>query len=400
MGAPGRGTTSLPTTTQPGRQQGPLDPTQQQQQRFPEMERPIFLSGKVLMNDGTPPPDPVQIERVCNGQPRPEAWTDSKGRFSFQLGQNSHMMADARVSSNDPLGGSNFPGAGGGGFPGGGNTMGGMGRSGRGISERDLIGCELRASLPGYRSEIVNLSGRRTLDNPDVGTIVMHPLANVEGKTFSMTSAMAPKDAKKAYDKGMDLLKKKKSGEALKEFEKATTGYPKYAIAWHQLGLLHEADKRPEDARKAYQQSLAADSRYVKPYLQLAGLAIQEQKWQELAETTDRIIKLDPIDFPQAYFFNSVANYNLQKYDEAEKSAREAVKRDERHRWPKAQHVLGILLAMKDDYSGAVDNIKGYLKFAPNAGDADTVKKQLSDFEKRLTTVDASAQNTQEPKPQ
>jgi tetratricopeptide (TPR) repeat protein len=376
-----------------------MDPNQQQ--RFPEMERPIFLSGKVVMDDGTPPPEPVQIERICNGQPRPEAWTDSKGRFSFQLGQNSHMMADASVSANDPLGGSNFPGAGGGGFPSSGGSMGSMGgRSGRGISERDLMGCELRASLAGYRSEIVNLSGRRMMDNPDVGTIILKPLANVEGKTFSMTSALAPKDAKKAYEKGMDLLKKRKGPEALKEFEKATAAYPKYAVAWHQLGMLHEADKRAEDARKAYQQSVAADSRFVKPYLQLAGLALNDQKWQALADTTDRIIRLDPVDFPQAYLFNAFANYNLQKYEEAEQSAREAVKRDERHRWPKAQHLLGILLAMKDDYAGAVDNIKGYLKFAPNAGDADTVKKQLSDFEKRLTTVDAAAQTPQEPKQQ
>src|SRR5262249_19613677 len=45
--------------------------------RFPEMQqRPIFLSGKVMLDDGTPPPEPVTIERVCNGNPRAEAYTD------------------------------------------------------------------------------------------------------------------------------------------------------------------------------------------------------------------------------------------------------------------------------------------------------------------------------------
>jgi hypothetical protein len=48
------------------------DPRERQQ--FPDMmQRPIFLSGKVIMEDGTPPPDSVVIERVCNGMPRPEA---------------------------------------------------------------------------------------------------------------------------------------------------------------------------------------------------------------------------------------------------------------------------------------------------------------------------------------
>ncbi len=388
--APGRGPT---TTPQPGRND-PFDPNgRNQQNRFPEMERPIFLSGKVVMDDGTPPPEPVQIERVCNGQARPEGWTDSKGRFSFQLGQNSAMMADASYSNSDGFGGG-FPQAGGG--AGGMNSsMGSMG-SRRGISERDLMGCELRANLAGYRSDIVNLSGRRMMDNPDVGTIIMKPIANVEGKTFSMTTAMAPKDARKSYEKGLDLLKKKKPAEARKEFEKATTVYPKYAVAWHELGRVYEATQQNDEALKAYQQAIAADSRFVKPYLQLAGMAIGAQNWQGVAENTNRIIKLNPIDFPQAYFYNSVAYYNLQKYEEAEKSARETVQRDERHRFPKAQHLLGILLAMKDDYQGAVDNIKGYLKFAPSAGDADVVRKQLSDFEGRLNAT-ASAQGAQTP---
>ena len=30
--------------------------------------RPVFLSGKVVMEDGTPPPDAVIIERVCGGE--------------------------------------------------------------------------------------------------------------------------------------------------------------------------------------------------------------------------------------------------------------------------------------------------------------------------------------------
>src|ERR1022692_4843252 len=52
--------------------------------RFPDQTRPIFLSGKVMLEDGTPPPESVTIEKVCNGNPRAQGYTDSKGRFSFQ----------------------------------------------------------------------------------------------------------------------------------------------------------------------------------------------------------------------------------------------------------------------------------------------------------------------------
>jgi superkiller protein 3 len=222
------------------------------------------------------------------------------------------------------------------------------------------------------------------MDNPDVGTIVLRRIAGVEGLTTSMTTLQAPKDAKKAFDKSRDLLKKNKAAEAQKELEKAVQIYPKYAVAWFQLGQIHQNGKRTEDARNAYQQALAADSKYVNPYMQLAAIAAGEQKWQEVADSTDRLVKLNPVDFPQAFFYNSVANYNLQNFEVAEKSAREAVKLDTQHRMPKAQHLLGILLAMRNELAPAAEHMRGYLQFAPQAADVDQVRKQLTEIESRL----------------
>ncbi len=370
-GRPGAQPTPMPTPDTrrlPGQQQPPG--------RMEDMPRPIFLSGKVMLSDGTPPPDSVVIERVCNGVPRPEAYTDSKGHFSIQLGMNSTVMADASVSStaDSPFDGPMSTGqrTGGFGFPG----------QGRGLTEQQLMGCELRASLAGFRSESVMLAGRRMMDNPDVGVIILHRLANVEGTTISITSLNAPKDAKKAYEKGRDELKKKKLANAQKELQKAVTAYPKYAAAWYELGRVHEAQNNAEEARKCYAASLEADGKYLHPYMQLAGLAARDRKWQEVADTTDRLIRLDPVDFPQAYFYNSVANYNLGKVEAAEKSAREAQKLDTAHRFPKVNHLLGIILADRREYGAAAENLRNYLKFAPNATDAETVRGQLSELEK------------------
>ena len=168
-GTPGGGRPTSPQQPGEGRGQFPG----QERQQFPEMERPIFLQGKVMLDDGTPAPPQTVIERVCNGRPIPEGYADSKGRFSFQLGQNTSFIADASFGGDDRDMTSMNRGMGnpqtGGGM--GGPTMGG--RGGRGVSERDLVGCELRASLPGYRSSSVELSGRRMFDNPDVGTIML-----------------------------------------------------------------------------------------------------------------------------------------------------------------------------------------------------------------------------------
>ena len=356
-------TPSIPSTT------GPTTTSP-----FPtDMPRPIYVSGRVMMEDGTPPPESIVIERVCNGQPRPEGYTDSKGRFNFELGRNSAIMVDASNSS----GGFDSQGR-------MGNTSSSsrLGADNNPFSDRNLAGCEIRAAMVGFRSSIVNLAGRRMMDNPDIGTILLKRMANVEGFTFSATTNMAPKDAKKAFEKGLDLVKKKKPAEALKEFEKATAAYPKFSAAWYELGHVQEGQNSMEDARKSYELSIASDPKFVKPYLPLLGMALQKGNWEEIAELSAKTVKHNPYEYPQVFFYNALANLNLKNLDQAEKSALAAQKLDEKGRIPRIRYVLGIVQAQKSDFKAAGENLKAYIAASPGASDIETVKKQLGEIEK------------------
>ena len=374
---PGGGGSTMPTNptspTQPniGNTNSPFPGTQPN--TFPDnsIDRPLFLSGKVVMEDGTPPPESVVVHLTCNTNPRPIAYTDSKGYFNANLRDklNNGVMADA----SDP-----YSGGGGRSDPWANNTNPRL-RNGPGMG--DLMGCRVEANLAGFRSEGVDLGARRSLDDPNIGTLILHRLANVEGLTISATSAMAPKDAKKAFEKGRSDEQKQKWDDAQKEFSKAVEIYPKYAAAWFELGNVQQKHQDAEGARKSYAQSLAADSKFVSPYLQLANMAAAEQKWQDVADDTDRLLHLNPVDFPQAWMFNAVANYNLQKFEVAEKSAREGLSHDPAHHFPTNSHLLGVLLAQKKDYAGSVQNLRDYLHYAPNATDANEVKKQLTEME-------------------
>lgn len=336
--------------------------------------RPIFLSGKVVLEDGTPPPESVVIQRVCGSVVRPEGYTDSKGRFSFQLGQNNSMIPDASIGYSG-MGGQ------GSGLGGQSSGMGGFNSSG-GINTRDLAGCGLRAVLPGYRSDELSLNGIRPLDRPDLGTIVLHRYANVEGTTISMTSLQAPKEAKKAFDKGRSAISKKKWAEARQQLEKAVGLYPQYATAWCELGRALEESGDIPGARKAYAQALTTDTKFVTPYIQLAGIAVKEGNWRDVADTTDRVVKMNPADFPGMYLYNSVAHYNLKEFTAAEKSARESLKLDTQHRFPQANHLLGVILARKGEYTEAATYMKTYIQIAPGASDIDLVRKQLVEVER------------------
>jgi tetratricopeptide (TPR) repeat protein len=129
----------------------------------------------------------------------------------------------------------------------------------------------------------------------------------------------------------------------------------------------------------------------------LARLALRDKNWEDLAATTNRLLKLDAADFPEAYYYNALANFRLKKPDDAESSARQALKLDTAHRFPQASHILGLLLYRKRDYAGASEQLRNYLQLAPNAPDALQVKGQLAELEHLAT---ASKPSSDAPQPQ
>jgi len=332
-----------------------------------------------MLEDGTAPTESVVIERVCSGSAHSEGYTDSKGYFSIQLGSRSNgVMQDA----SEDMGGFSGASAGGlGGFGGGGLGQSNTTRNGMGSDAR-LMDCDLRARLAGFRSQSVSLANRRPMDPPDIGTILLHRLSPTEGTTISALSLAAPKDAKKAYEKGMDALKKKKVQDAVKNFEKAVEVYPKYAAAWYELGRFHIAQGDAAMARGYFQEAVKADPKFVAPYMELAVIEWKGEKWQEVADLTEKLVKLDSFDYPQAYFLNALSNYYLKNFEAAEKSAREAVRLDTRKQYLTTVRLLGVILAQKQDYAGATEQLKSYLQLAPQASDAATVRSQLSQLEK------------------
>ena len=321
-----------------------------------------------MMEDGTPAPDGVVIECVRNGTARPEAYTDAKGRFSFQLGQSSYMLPDARVVGSGA--GARSPGI----------------SSDRPAGSRagaDQMSCgEVRASFQGYRSSVVLIGNNQTY-YADVGTIILRRTAHTEGSTITLTSLEAPRDAQKAYEKGRKESEQEKWQASEQQFEKAVRIYPRYAAAWFELGKSLEGQNKIAEAREAHRKALEADSKFVNPYLRLANIAAREKKWQEVSDTTAQVIRLNPIDFPDAHYLHAAANYNLHNLDAAEQSSRAVLKLDAERRYPAVYHLLGLILAARGDFAGAAAQMNEYLRLVPDASDAGIVRGQLAEAERR-----------------
>ena len=344
---PGSSGTTTPTPSRP-------DPRFDMGDTYPSV---FYIMGKVVANDGTPLSDRAAIQSNCRGAVKTEAYTDSKGNFSFEFGRNRNRISEIGSASDSP-GIAQLPNQ--------------MQRS----MSRDLRECQLTAVLPGFVSQTVDLATKdRDMGSLDVGRIVVQRMAKVEGMTIS--AKPVPEAARKNYFKGLEEKQKGKLGQAQEKFQKAVQAYPEYASAWLELGRVQNEQKDPTSARESFRKSIAADSTSLPPYQELAQLEAQDKQWQELADTTDQMIKIDPSNYPQFWFFNGVSKYYLNRIDDAENSMVQGIKVDSAHKVPKMEYVLGVIRMQKGDRAGAAEHLHKFLALVPAGPEAEDAQKKL-----------------------
>jgi len=347
-----------------------------------------------MVDDGSKISFPATIERVCAGNPHAEGYTDTQGYFSLVLGQATDVIADAsETPSNASRGGAmQLPGIASAGTGLGNNTN----QTGRGLgADNRMSNCELRANLAGYTSKTINLTGRTSLDNPDIGTILVHRMGESDnGTTVTATTLRAPKEARRALQKGLELAKKNKPEEAIASLQEAVKVYPQFAYAWFELGKLQADNDHTADGHESFEAAIKAEPRWPDPYMELALMGVKAHDWREVAETTDRVVHLNSFEYPQAYFLNGAANFNLHHVDVAERSALAAEKVDTQHVCPQIEQLLGTIYVERRKYPEAVEKFRSYLMLAPNASDAQATRQQVAVLEKMLTQASQVAEKT------
>jgi tetratricopeptide (TPR) repeat protein len=252
----------------------------------------------------------------------------------------------------------------------------------------ELDGCELKAVLPGYHSSVVVLHATGDNWQYEVGTLFLKRMGDAKGSTVSVTSMSAPKEAMRAYEKAEKAREQEKPAEAEKELNKAVQIYPQFAAAWTLLGDIHRRNERFDEARAEYAKAIAADPQYVNPAYGMASIAMQQKKWEEATQLSEQVLKMNSLAFPLAYFFHAVANYNQQKFDAAEESAKKFKALDTQHNHPDVYLLLSNIFTRKQDYAGAAREIRDYLTILPEAPDADALKVRVQ----RLEELSVSAQ--------
>jgi Flp pilus assembly protein TadD len=307
----------------------------------------VFIRGQVELPDGSPAPSDTSVQMRCVGQSDFTDEVDSSGNFSFYF---------TAISPEAMTGPRRY-----------------------GIKFGVYVNCQLQAMANGHYSDLKVLSGNDSMGNFLAGTIVLKPKGDREGSTtVSVTNLQAPKPARKAYSAGLQYMQDRKWKQARKQLEKAVAEYPDYTAAWHELGRVCEELKQDEEAVGAYEKAISLDSHYLPPTVRLAAMDYKLGRWKSVLERTGRVIHLNPVDFPDAYFYNAVANFQFQDWPRTELASREAIRLGTHQNHPQVVHILGMSLAQQGRLEEALTELERFLEIWPEASERPMVERQIA----------------------
>jgi tetratricopeptide (TPR) repeat protein len=325
--------------------------------RQPDMDQLIhqgragsYYGGNVKVSDGAQPWDPILVNVVCSGDTKYTTATDPKG--NFLIAPKPDAAAPAPSGPGDQQ-----------------NKL-----------AAQYVGCNVKAALPGYDSSTLTIANRNLTDDPNVGTITLKRAENATASSVSATTAAAPKDAMKAFEKARSEWIENKPDKAQKDLQKAVQIDPQFAEAWYELGKLQEVQKSP-DAANSFQKAVAADPKFMPPYEHLVQSQVQAEKWQDVLDNTNKELEANPAGSPRLFYYNSIANMKLGKNEAAEDSIKKAIAADPQHTEPNAEQLYAVILANKQDLPGALEHLRTAIKYLPPGPNADLVKKQIAQLE-------------------
>lgn len=127
-----------------------------------------------------------------------------------------------------------------------------------------------------------------------------------------------------------------------------------------------------------------ADSKFVLSYEHMALVAAQAEKWQELVDISTRELGLNPRGTLDIWYYKALGNYHLRKWDIAEASAIKSLSMDPSHVQPNTEQLLGVTLAEKHDFAGALQHLRNCLTYFPPGPNLKVVRRQIAQIESAI----------------
>jgi tetratricopeptide (TPR) repeat protein len=211
------------------------------------------------------------------------------------------------------------------------------------------------------------------------------PPARKGNATISVRELQVPSEARKEFERGLRRLEKRDPAGSLHHFDAAVRNYPSYYEVYYHQGIAEMKLDRPEEAAHAFQKAIdLSEGRYAQAEFGYALVLFRLGKPEEAERIVRHGLQNGP-DIPDGYVVLGLVLLGLNRTDEAERSAREALRLSHPSAG-KGYLVLADIHAARGEYENQVQDLDDYLKTYPHDPNK-TFLKSARDVAKRLATM-------------
>ncbi len=227
-----------------------------------------------------------------------------------------------------------------------------------------------------------NMARRTILNTPSLQEEDSSRTSGRSGASVSVRELRIPERASKAYNKGIDHLTKNDPAGSLVYLRRAVSEFPNFYEAYYVMGLAQLNLGHEEEARQAFQQSIdASGGHYAEPLFGMSALLCNRREFTDAEPIIRKALELAP-GFGPGHFILAWALFGLNRMNEAEKNAHEALVRDPR--LAPAHLLLANIYNIRTDYSAVLVELDAYLRLTPDGALSDQVRLVQESLKRKL----------------
>jgi tetratricopeptide (TPR) repeat protein len=187
-------------------------------------------------------------------------------------------------------------------------------------------------------------------------------------------------EAKKQFEAGIQAFQEGKLEEAIAAFEQVVALVPDFAEGYYNLGMARLRKGDPDSAVAMMQKAVELKPDLLKAYFGMGQAYIEKGEEEKAAEILQKAATLLPDDAKASlnlgalYFANNQDDLALDALLKA---------RDLDPSLAQAYYQLGLVYTRKGEMEKSVENFDKFLELAPQAPEAETVRKLLEEIRKK-----------------
>lgn len=243
----------------------------------------------------------------------------------------------------------------------------------------------LRVFVPGSdlieQAESIEIGGGATAGNETVQVdfVLKARAASTDRAAGVIFAQDVPDEARRLCESAATELKRDNAQAAVNDLVKALDIFPAYFAALEMLGVQYMKHQMYAEARKAFSEAVAVNSRSYESWYGLSYAHFGLKDWAAAAAAAERAIIIDKTS-SRAHFVLGMSQRSLKQHDAAERSMLKARELD-RENNADIHWNLALLYAHNlNKYGKAADELELFLKATPDNPDAPNIRKLIASF--------------------